>query len=423
MLRFLGCCVLVSLWAVTVLAEKPLPPGIVAQRPGQGVFVETSAGFMVPYVAKIPGTSATIEMLPVPGGLVQIGSPANEAGRIADEESLRLVRVEPFWIGIYEVTIAQYRPFLDTRKVFRESENARIGRANLGPLADVVNGQNQVDAVTAPTEVYEISYHFEYGDDAHPVSTVTQFGARQYTKWLSLLRGENEFYRLPTEAEWEYACRAGTKTAYHFGNDPANLSKYATVRGDTENTGPTHVGQKLPNGWGLYDMHGNVAEWVIDAPGPREASTPNAQPLDWKEAIVWPTTVELRMLRGGGWTSTAAGCRSAARMVSDLEWWENDPDIPRSPFWFAGDEVTQSVGFRIVRSLHSLSRAEQERFWSPDCPDLVRDVNDQVESGRGIRGIVSPKLAPELDSHERQRQLDLNRLKREKAKRDESTRN
>ena len=415
--RYLGyllAFVLVSS-AIAAVAEERSTPGIVSQRPAQGRFVETEEGFMVPYFVNIPDIGVSIEMIPVSGGIVQMGSPANEPGRNPQDEGQRLVRIEPFWIGKYEVTVAQYRPFMDFHKIFRDEERARSAGGNAGRSSPKETDLPSVDAVTAPTEVYEPSYHFEYGDEQQPIATVSQFAGRQYTKWLSLLRGQNEFYRLPTEAEWEYACRAGTTTAYSFGNDPADLPKYAVVDGAQEPLGPTVVGQRLPNAWGLHDMHGNVAEWVIDAPGPREAAATDATPVDWKTAIVWPTRVEVRMVRGGGWTSTPADCRSAAKTASSYDWWESDPHRPRSTHWLAGERVTQAVGFRILRSLHNLMRSEQERFWSPDCPDLETDVRDSLREGRSASGEVSPKQEHQLRVIYEKRNRYLEKLKSEAA--------
>ena len=94
-----------------------------------------------------------------------------------------------------------------------------------------------------------------------PVGNVTQYAASQFCKWLSAKTGH--FYRLPTEAEWEYSARAGSSTAYYFGDDPKMIEQYAWSFENSEDSYHP-VGQKKPNAWGLYDMHGNVAEWTLD---------------------------------------------------------------------------------------------------------------------------------------------------------------
>ncbi len=117
-------------------------------------------------------------------------------------------------------------------------------------------------------------------------------------------------YRLPTEAEWEYACRSGTTTRYYFGDDSADLGDYAWYRGNTEGMGEgrTHrVGEKRPNAWGLYDMHGNVLEWCSDWYGSDYyANSPLEDPTG-------PESGSQRVARGGRWRSTAKFCRSAPR--------------------------------------------------------------------------------------------------------------
>ena len=166
-----------------------------------------------PYSQTIPGTQVVFEMLPVPAGKFLLGSPEDEYGRNPDEGPRVEIHLMPFWIGKCEVTWNEYLEFMNLTNVFEKFDDQGI-RA--------VTEANQIDAITSPSKLYEPSFTFETGDDPRqPAVSMSQYAAKQYTKWLSLLTGD--FYRLPTEAEWEYACRAGTTTAYYFGDDPKHF--------------------------------------------------------------------------------------------------------------------------------------------------------------------------------------------------------
>ncbi len=205
---------------------------------------------MKPYAEPLEHTDLRIEMVPIRGGTFLMGSPASEADRNDDEGPQREVKVSPFWMGKYEITWDQYDAWGEEmdqlrRKMLSVEPNAR-------DLA--------VDGVSKPTEPYtDMSFGMGKGD--YPAICMTQHAARTFCKWLSAKTGR--YYRLPTEAEWEYACRAGTTTAYSFGDDPDELEDYAWFFDNSDDT-YQEVGQKKPNPWGLYDMHGNVAEWVLD---------------------------------------------------------------------------------------------------------------------------------------------------------------
>src|SRR5262249_36634226 len=116
------------------------------------------------------------------------------------------------------------------------------------------------DAVTKPSTPY-VDETYGYGRDGYPVLCITHHAAMEYCRWLSARTGK--LYRLPTEAEWEWACRAGTTTAYSFGDDPGKLDEHAWFDKNSGDT-PHKVGTKKPNPWGLHDMHGNIAEWCLD---------------------------------------------------------------------------------------------------------------------------------------------------------------
>jgi formylglycine-generating enzyme required for sulfatase activity len=356
-------------------------PGLVPEKPATGPSVQTDRGWMIPYDAVIPGSDITFRMMPIPGGKFRMGSSADESGHQADEAPVREFQVEPFWMAECEVTWDQYKPFMSLYRVFKGlvSENRRV-----------VTDANRIDAVTAPTPLYEPDFTFEFGEDPRqPAVSMTQYAAKQFTKWVSLSSGQN--YRLPTEAEWEYACRANTATAWYFGNDLKQLPEHAWFADNSGGKGTHPVRALQPNPWGLYDMHGNVAEWVLDGYGTYPSSSSAEIPLasrDWvRSDKPYP-----RVVRGGSWEFPAAQCRSASRLGSDDKAWkEYDPNLPNSPWWFTTDPA-RGVGFRLIRPLSDVSREAMEEFWKIDCEDTQYDVQDRLNEGRGVLGLVDPEL-------------------------------
>ena len=403
-----GLC-LVCLGGLTSVSAEPLAPeqtGLVVEKPTEGRFVETSQGYMVPYEQKIPGTDQSFQMVPIPGGTFLLGSPATEEGRNADEGPQVTVLIDPFWMSTHEVTWGEYQAFMSLYSQLKQiqglkyqladPQKAEQVRAQLAAAgADVLREHlerlpEDVDAITAPTELYEPDITYEYGSEPdQPAVTMTQYAAKQYSKWISKLT--SKFYCLPSEAEWEYACRAGTKTAYHFGDDPGELDQYAWYADNAESQLNT-VGTKKPNPWGLYDMHGNVAEWVLDA-------YDEGGFLE-KGKVRWPTEVFPRVVRGGSWESAASDCRAAVRMASaDEEWKEEDPNLPKSPWWFTTDPA-RGIGFRLVRPLSSPQVSERKKYWEIDAEETGWDVADRLEEGRGVKDNISPNLPQVLSELE-----------------------
>jgi len=367
--------------AMICRAEETPTPGLSKTKPSDGRFVETPQGFMVPYTMTIPGTDVPFEMVPIPGGVFRIGSPPDERHRNENEGPTFEVIISPFWMGKYEITWAEYKQFMRLYGVFKEFQ----GRGER-----LVTEENRVDAITAPTELYDPSFTFEKGENPRqPAVTMTQYAAKQYTKWLSAITKHQ--YRLPSEAEWEYACRAGTTTSYSFGDDASQLDDYAWhYENSDEKSHP--VGLKLPNPWGLYDIHGNVAEWVLDELLPDGYQRFEGKRLAAKDAIVWPTKAYPRVVRGGSWDDFPEACRSAARLGSDDPSWKSeDPNFPLSPWWFTSDPA-RGVGFRLVRPLEQLPREEMAKFWEIDNEDIEFDVESRIEEGRGALGLVGPEL-------------------------------
>ncbi len=370
----------VAFWSILILTGTGVQAsgpdsGLQDGPPESGRFVETDRGCMVPYEVVIPGTQVAFTMEPIPGGQVVVGTDG------------RRYQVEPFWMGRCEITWAEYRQFMELYDVFKQFEIQQIR-----PVTE----QNELDAVTAPTPLYEPTYTFEYGDDPRqPAITVTPYAARQYTKWLSAVTGQQ--FRLPSEAEWVHACRAGQTTGACCGMPADRLAEYAWFAGNTDGTGPQKVGQKKPNAWGLYDMLGNVAELVLDGPDPTQPADPERVLLaarDW----IRPSQPDHRKACGGSWESAADECRCDTRILTvDEVWKETDPNEPKSPWWFT-DDPARGVGFRIMRPLKPVSRDAMEEYWKIDDESLGWAVFDRLDEGRGVRGLVDQELPAAIEA-------------------------
>tara|TARA_A200000113_G_scaffold72973_1_gene63930 strand:+ start:258 stop:1238 length:981 start_codon:yes stop_codon:yes gene_type:complete len=296
------------------------------------------------YIQNIPGTPEVIEMAFIPGGTFSMGSPKSEQGHFGDEGPQHLVEVAPFWMGKFEITWDLYELFI-SRGIDKKRPATVSGK----------EVEIDVAAVSGATQPYtEMS--FGMGVEGYPAICMTQLAAVKFCEWLSAMTGN--FYRLPTEAEWEYACRAGTKTAYSFGDTPSNLDIYAWHEGNSG--GAYHkVGQKEPNPWGLYDMHGNVSEWTLDQYVPTVYNTRKRKTVD--NPLQTPTKTYPRVVRGGAWSDKPNRLRSAARRPSSKKWKKRDPQIPKSLWWHTDAPF---VGFRVVRPLETPSPLEQNKYWN-----------------------------------------------------------
>jgi formylglycine-generating enzyme required for sulfatase activity len=305
---------------------------------------EKSQADMQAYTNTIPGTEVTYAMTPIPGGEFSMGSAASKDHK-TDEAPAHKVKISPFWMGTYEVTWDQYLLFMfpDDEKKLRETI----------PTDAAVNEVS--DAVTRPSKPYvEMSNGF--GRNGFPAIAMTQHAANKFCHWLSAKTGH--FYRLPTEAEWEYACRAGTTTAYSFGDDASKLGDYGWFF-DNSNSKTQKVGKKKPNPWGLYDMHGNVLEWTLDqydAEFYKTLADAGIAADPWNRATMpYPHSV-----RGGSWDDDAPALRSAARRGSDRAWKMTDPQLPKGK-WYHTD--AWFIGFRVVRPLEVPSAEDMARYW------------------------------------------------------------
>jgi formylglycine-generating enzyme required for sulfatase activity len=229
------------------------------------------------------GKNVTMNLVLIPAGKFVMGSPSNENKRDNDEGPQREVSISrPFYMGVYEVTQDQY---------------------------EAVMGNN-------PSK---------YEGATNPVERVSWKNAMEFCKNLSQKTGK--IITLPTEAQWEYACRAGTQTSFYFGSNDASLGDYAWYSGNRRNNEPHPVGQKKPNAFDLYDMHGNIWEWCADWYAGSYANASTKDPSG-------PNTGQYRVVRGGCWGDSAGGCRSAFR-------------LRRSP-----GRRYYSSGFRVVLDLN-----------------------------------------------------------------------
>jgi formylglycine-generating enzyme required for sulfatase activity len=384
-------------------------PGFVAEKPADGRFVEVAGGFLVPYAETIPGTKISFEMVPVPAGEFLLGSPEGEADRRDDEGPQVRVTMPPYWIGKCEVTWGEYKAYMDMYEAFKQlhqlSLDATTKADATGPEWELVLShardgkaadEKNLDGVTCPTPLYEPDQTYSAGDAPdQPAVTMTQFAARQYTKWLSGITGRN--YRLPSEVEWEYAARAGTTTAYSFGDDAARLDQFAWF--DKNADYELHaVGGKEANPWGLHDMHGNVAEWTLDQYQPDRYATLAPGPVAAADAVNWPTKLYPRSIRGGSWLDAADRLRSAARLGSEEDEWKlSDPNFPHSPWWYT-EEPALGVGMRIVRPLMAMDADEQQRVWDADIDRTRREVKTRLNEGRGALGRSDGTLPAAVDA-------------------------
>jgi len=323
----------------------------------------TTEAAMKPYFEIIPGSEIKFKMVPIPGGKFQMGSPADEEGREENEGPQIEVEIAPFWMEEHEVTWAEFQQF--QQFLLRDS------RANRTP-DNRSDREKIVDAMACPTPAYDISSisYSKSSKQDHPASGMSYYAGQVYCKWLTAATGR--YYRLPTEAEWEYACRAGTTTAFSFGDDPEKLEDYGWFF-DNVDDGYNKIMTKKPNAWGLYDMHGNVAEWVLglyDENAYQKFADGEVKSLiierEWDsgmKAMMHVASGEDHIVRGGSCDHFAEECRSASRKFSLKNWKEQDPMFPKSVWYYT---EAPYVGFRIIRPMDPPKTAEECKLYEPD---------------------------------------------------------
>jgi formylglycine-generating enzyme required for sulfatase activity len=314
--------------------------------------IATSAAAMKPYSEIIEHTDARIEMVPIKGGKFLMGSPEGEKGRYPDEGPQHEVEISPFWMAKFEITWDAYDVWMSDLDILR--------RQILAAPETPRDKLSEAFQITQPTKPYT-DMTFGMGKRGYPAICMTQHSCRVYCQWLTAKTGR--YYRLPTEAEWEYACRAGTATAYSFGEDDKTLGDYAWFL-DNSSEKYQKVGQKKPNPWGLHDMHGNVAEWCLDQ-YTKDFYTQCKEQGVVKDPLAIPLTEYPRVARGGSWDDNPRRLRSASRVGSSLDWKQQDPQIPQS-IWYFTDALF--LGFRVVRPLAEPSDADKAAKWEKSEP-------------------------------------------------------
>jgi len=292
------------------------------------------------------GEEISFKVVPIPGGTFVMGSPENEVGHKDNEGPQHQVRLDPFYLCTTETTLDLFMSY------YQETVSAKRE-------LDFGNGtkktsDEEVDAVSGPTPVYG-DMSMGYGKK-NPAIGMTWHNAMNFCAWLSQKTGKE--YRLPTEAEWEYASRAGTTNLFGGANTAAGLKDYAWYKA-TADSETNEVGTKKPNAWGLHDMSGNVREWVYDFYSPtayKEAAqkSPAVNPKGPKEG-------KLHVARGGDYSSPEGDVRCAARALEEKWWRMGDPQIPKSIWWLPEMDI---IGFRVAVSVDPKDQSIPKRSGS-----------------------------------------------------------
>jgi len=295
---------------------------------------------------QIPGSAVDFNMIAIPGGTFKMGSPENESLREEDEGPVREVEISPFFMAEVEVTWNEYLAFYAQTSGQGRSTDTEGIRSKEGANDDV-------DAIVGATPPYGQPDQ-NWGKGTRPAISMSYHAAETYCKWLSQVTGKT--YRLPTEAEWEYAARGGTNTPYFFDGDPKKFEKkklFSSKR-DTTMIGRYVIYQEnsqaktqqpdkvLPNPFGLKNMLGNVSEFCADWYGPEAYTAGQGEIKDPKG----PADGQERVIRGGSYRSPAGQVRAADRDYTRTEaWLKTDSQIPKSIWWYSDCFY---VGFRVV---------------------------------------------------------------------------
>lgn len=298
------------------------------------------------FTERVPKSAISFNMVAVPGGKFNLGSPAGEPFRKEDEGPVKEVELSPFFMAEIEVTWDEYMAFYIQTAAEGRSTDTEGLRNNVAGATDAISG------ATPPYGQPDQGW----GMGQRPAISFSFHAAETYCRWLTSVTGKS--YRLPTEAEWEYAARAGSGDPYPFPGDPkkfektglrAKISKndttvintYIIYKGNSPSK--TQTPDKVrPNAFGLRNMAGNVAEFCSDW----YKTDAYAEYTDGIKDPKGPETGEEHVVRGGSFLSTADLVRSAARDYTRTEaWLRTDPQMPKSIWWYSD---CFHVGFRVV---------------------------------------------------------------------------
>lgn len=297
----------------------------------------------VSFQEQIPGTSVTFKMQAVPGGEYLMGSEPGMPFIQGDELPQRQVKVDSFWMGVTEVSWNEYLAFFNAT-------------GSQGRKEALMPEKEDVDGITGPTPPWGAPDQ-GWGMGERPAITMSHYAATVYCEWLSQMTGKR--YRLPTEAEWEYAARAGSQGAYFFEGDPRRYVREGVIRKifgpdtsiissyiiyEENSNGKTHSpSQVAPNPFGLKNMLGNVAEFCLDYYDP---NVYGKYPAGLIKNPMGPRNGEAHSIRGGAYDQSARETRVSNRdFTRETEWLETDPQIPKSIWWYSD---CKNVGFRVV---------------------------------------------------------------------------
>jgi len=266
-----------------------------------------------PRPAKNGAVANTIgkKLVPISAGEFLMGSPDSDKDAIDDEKPQHKVKItKAFLMGQYHVTVGEFRQFI-------KDTGYKTVADKVGGIYRTIRPDGKIEVGKAGQNWENIGFPIT---DNHPVCCVDFEDCLEFCKWLS--KKEGKTYRLPTEAEWEYACRAGTTTRWSCGDDKDALVRHANIVYDTfptfaRNNGPKSeslgwmfmapVGRFQANPWGLYDMHGNLWQWCSDwYAEDYYKHSPESNPTG-------PAEGDLRVIRGGTWSRGPLDCRSANR--------------------------------------------------------------------------------------------------------------